>query len=40
MSERTRVLYLSEYGKGGSDIEGNTRRVLERYHDLKAAESG
>jgi hypothetical protein len=35
MSERTRVLYLGDYDKGGSDIEGNTRRVLERYHDLE-----
>jgi hypothetical protein len=29
-----RVLYLGDYDLAGGDIEANTRRVLERYHNL------
>jgi hypothetical protein len=34
LKERTRVLYLGDFDLAGGDIEDNTRRVLERYHDL------
>jgi hypothetical protein len=34
LRDGTRVLYLGDYDLAGGDIEGNTRRVLERYHAL------
>jgi hypothetical protein len=35
LSDESRVLYLGDFDWAGGHIEGNTRRVLEQYHDLE-----